>query len=242
MDLEIYNLEKSFGPKKALNSISLKINGPGIIGYLGPNGAGKTTTFKIISGLLRPSGGDVKVNGRSIRQNKSLVLSDLSCVIETPVPYPYLTVAEYLFFIGRLRGMSKEEISTKISSLQSIFRISNMEERCGNLSKGNQQRVVLMAAMIPEAEIMLLDEPTSGLDPIESMMVIDYLKTLRKKKLILVSSHLLHEVSDLCDDVVFIDRGNLLTRMSVDEIKEKFSNGKRSGIEEAYVRIIGGKT
>ena len=240
MDLRISNLSKSFGRIKALDTISMEISGNGIIGYLGPNGAGKTTTIKVMAGLIRPDSGDVFINGFSVTSDKRTALSKISSVVETPSPYPYLTVKEYLLLIGSLRGMEPNLVKNKIDELQKTFRLEDLNQSCGHLSKGNKQRVILMAAFLPEAEIIILDEPTSGLDPIESKIFRDYMKILKREKLLFISSHLMFEVSDLCDEVIFINKGKIISRMSVAEVNKMFEGKGALGMEEAYIEMIGG--
>ncbi len=242
MEIKAVNLTKSFKNNLALDSISFDIKGRGIIGYLGPNGAGKTTTFKILSNLARADSGEAFINGINIKNYKT-ALKNVSALIDEPEPYDEMTIHEFLEFIGRIRGMNKTLIENRINELKKELNLENLNKKCGQLSKGNIQRVVIAAVLLPDTDILLLDEPTSGLDPAEAYDIKKLLKKLKKTKLIILSSHLLDEIKELCDYVILLDKGKIIAQGSVKSIIRKFGSGKgEKGLEKAYINLVRGKT
>ncbi len=242
MEIKAVNLTKKFGKDLALDSINFDIKGKGIIGYLGPNGAGKTTTFKIFSNLIKPSSGEALINGISIKNYKT-ALRSVSALVDEPEPYDEMTIVEFLEFIGKIRGLDEKLIEKRIDWLKKELRLENLNKKCGQLSKGNRQRVVIAAVLLPDTDILLLDEPTSGLDPAESYDIKKLLKKLKKTKLIILSSHLLDEVKELCDYVILLDKGKIIAQGSIKSIIKKFGRGKgEKGLEKAYITLVRGKT
>ncbi len=242
MEIKAVNLTKKFGNNIALDSINFDIKGRGIIGYLGPNGAGKTTTFKIFSNLTKSSAGEAFINGINVKDYKA-ALKNVSALIDDPEPYKEMTIFEFLEFIGRIRSMDEKLLKKRIEELGKELRLEDFNKKCGQLSKGNRQRVVMAAVLLPDTDILLLDEPTSGLDPAEAYDIKKLLKKLKKTKLIMLSSHLLDEVKELCDHVILIDKGKVIAEGSVKSIIKKFGKGEgEKGLEKAYINLVRGKT
>ncbi|MCL4397123.1 ABC transporter ATP-binding protein [Candidatus Parvarchaeota archaeon] len=242
MEIKAVNLTKRFGNNTALNSINFDIKGKGIVGYLGPNGAGKTTTFKIFSNLIRADSGDAFINGINIK-NYKMALENVSALVDEPEPYDEMTIHEFLEFIGNIRGMDQKLLDNRIEELGKELRLEDFSKKCGQLSKGNRQRVVIAAVLLPDTDILLLDEPTSGLDPAETYDIKKLLKKLKRTKLIILSSHLLDEIKELCDYVILLDRGKIIAQGSVKSIIKKFGKGKgEKGLERAYINLVRGKT
>jgi ABC-2 type transport system ATP-binding protein len=220
--LEAESLSKTFGgARPALDQVSFRLEGTGAIGYLGPNGAGKTTTLKLLVGLLRPSSGRVRVNGFDPVADRKRALWDVGAQIETPEPYPTLTVYDALAIVGRSRGLSPDDIDAEIDRCHAELELPELSARVGGLSKGQNQRVALAATLVGDPRILLLDEPTSGLDPAERRVVRRLLGRLKRDHLILMSSHQMVEVSDLCDELMFLDRGRLVLHDRVERIAER---------------------
>lgn len=241
MEIRAVNLTKRFGSSIALDSINFDIKGKGIIGYLGPNGAGKTTTFKILSNLIKPTSGEAFINGISIK-NHMEALKNVSSLVDDPEPYSDMTIKEFLEFIGMIRRMDDKTLSKRIEELRKELRLEDLNKKCGNLSKGNKQRVVIAAVLLPDTDILLLDEPTSGLDPAEAYDIKNILKKLKKTKLIMLSSHLLDEVRELCDYVILIDKGKIIAEGRIGSIIKKFGRGRgEKGLEKAYINLVRGK-
>jgi len=190
------------------------------MGFLGPNGAGKTTTIKILTNLLRATGGHAYLNGFDVTENPKEALSGVGAVVETPEFYPYLTPAETMEYLGSLRGMTAEEIKSRTSELLELVKLSEVAgKRIGEFSKGMKQRLAIAQALLHQPSVIILDEPTSGLDPRGMVEVRNILKDLKKKNYtIFMSSHLLNEVQEVCDYVALIDHGRLLAHGEIDEL------------------------
>jgi len=217
--IEVSHLTKSFpGGAPVLDDVSFREEGFGAIGYLGPNGAGKTTTLKLLLGLLRPSSGSARLNGFDPATDRRRALARVGAIVESPEPYPSETVYDALERVGALRGLDATRIDEEVDRCQTELHLPPLESRCGWLSKGERQRVVLAAACLGDPTVLLLDEPTNGMDPAERVEVRGFLKRLKRDHLILMSSHLIADVSAICDRLIFLDRGKIRRRASADEV------------------------
>ena len=223
MEIQAIGLTKSFGNGfVALDRAEFHYTGPGAIGYLGPNGAGKTTTLKLLVGLLRPTGGQALVNGLDVRADRKRALWDVGAVIETPEPYPSQSVREALEMVGEFRGVPPSDLAREIDEYRRVLDLPPFEQRTGKLSKGQRQRIAVAASLLGNPSVLLLDEPTSGLDPAERVLVRNLLNRLKKDHLILMSSHLMQEVTEICDQVIFVNRGRIVLADSVEHVAERF--------------------
>ena len=239
MELRAERLTKDFDRRRAVDGLTFSFEGPGLIGYLGPNGAGKSTTLKLFSHLLRPTFGRALVNGRDVADDPVAALSGLSALVEAPDPYAHQTIREFLTFIGQLREIESTALNERIRWLSERLALEGLERRCGSLSRGHRQRVVLAAVLIPETPIVLLDEPTGSLDPVEAKRVRSLLLDLKRERLIFMSSHLLSEVASTCDRVAFLNHGKLILVDSVDAVRSRFSlRDGADGLEDAYLHLI----
>jgi ABC-2 type transport system ATP-binding protein len=217
--IEVDHLTKSYrGAPPVLDDVSFRYEGSGAIGYLGPNGAGKTTTLKLLVGLLRPTAGRALLNGLEAGRDRKAALWDVGALIESPEPYPTQSVYDALETVGQIRGLSSEAIDSEVERLHGELELPPMEARSGALSKGQRQRVVLAAALLGDPTVLLLDEPTSGLDPAERVLVRGLLARLKKDHLILMSSHQVVDVSEICDELIFLDRGRVLLADTVEKV------------------------
>ena len=217
----VTNLTKRFDKFVALDKVSFAYEGPRAVGYLGPNGAGKTTTLKVLTGLLRPSEGYAEVDGIRVDQDPRAALGLMGGLVETPEPYPQLTGREALEMVAAFRGVPASEVPGRIKTWSERLELPPLERRCGKLSKGQRQRVVLAATLLADPPVVVLDEPTSGLDPAERVRVRNVVLELKKDRLVLMSSHLLGEVTETCDDVIFIGNGKILLQESVAGIEDR---------------------
>ena len=223
VSLEVQGLRKQYGGGPlVLDGISFRYDGAGAIGYLGPNGAGKTTTLKILTGLLAPTSGDARLNGFDVRTDRKRALWDVGAVIETPEPYPSQTVRECMEMVGAFRGVPPGELATEIPRLAQELNLPPLETRTGRISKGQRQRVVIAATLLGDPTLLILDEPTSGLDPAERILIRELLVRLKADHLILMSSHLMSEVTEICDQVIFLNRGKVALADRVDAVAERF--------------------
>ena len=223
MEISFKNVSKNYSKFKALDDVSFQYSGHGAIGYLGPNGAGKTTTLKVMTNLLRPTSGSAELNGIDVNKHPKKAMANVGSMIETPTPYPFLTVKESLQFVGELRGVDKKTMESRIEEYYDALKLPPLTSKMGQLSKGQRQRAVFASVLISDPDIVILDEPTSGLDPFERKIFRDFILQLKKTKLVFFSSHILSEVSETCDDVVFINHGKILKQGKIEEISQEFN-------------------
>jgi len=226
--IQVHGLTKVYGGGfRAVDALELNVPGRSFMGFLGPNGAGKTTSIKIITAMLTATSGEVFINGVSVMQDPKTALADVGAVVETPEFYPYLTPMETLHYLGALRGMSVGESTNRGRDLLDMVKLTEWkDQRVGKFSKGMKQRLAIAQALLHQPSVIILDEPTSGLDPRGMVEVRDILKQLKSMDVtVLMSSHLLNEVQEVCTDVSLINRGKLLRSGSVadllDEVKIK---------------------
>jgi ABC-2 type transport system ATP-binding protein len=240
--IEAVKLSKQFGSFTAVSELNLKIEGAKCVGFLGPNGAGKTTTLKMFTDLIRASSGEALINGINVHTNKKAALASVAALIETPEIYPSLTPREALMMIAEIRGVPTTERKKRIDeSVSEVHMDEWIDKRVGKFSKGMKQRICIASALLSDPSILLLDEPTNGLDPRGMSEVRDIIKSLRgKKRLIFMSSHLLSEVSDVCDEVAMIDHGKLIVYDSIANVTSKFSGGNNV-VEVGLVRPVDSK-
>ena len=218
----VRDLSKSFrtGPP-ALSNLTFEFEGAGAVGYLGPNGAGKTTTLKLLVGLLRPSRGHAYLNGVDPQVSRRRALWDVGALIETPEPYPTLNVYEALDVVGRSRGLTRENVDREVDRCHELLDLPPLGYRIGWLSKGQLQRVAIASTLMGDPTVLLLDEPTSGLDPAERVLVRRLLKALKRDHLILMSSHQMLEVTEVCDQLIFLHHGRMLLQDRVEGVAER---------------------
>ena len=223
--IEAVNLSKRYGSFSALSNLNLKIEGSKCVGFLGPNGAGKTTTLKLFTDMIRASEGKALINGISVHENKKKALASVGSLIESPEIYPSLTPREALSMVAEIRGMPRSERKKKIEGVVAEVKMEEwLDKKVGKFSKGMKQRINISAALLSEPEILLLDEPSTGLDPRGMSEVREIVKSLKhKNRLIFMSSHLLNEVSELCDEVAMIDHGKLLVYDKLNNVVSRFS-------------------
>jgi ABC-2 type transport system ATP-binding protein len=222
------NLSKHYGSFVAVSNLNLTIAGSKCVGFLGPNGAGKTTTLKMFTDLIRPSSGEALINGVNVHTHKKEALASVGTLIETPEIYPSLTPKEALTMIAEIRGVPNAERSKRIEEAVSEVRMEEwMDKRVGKLSKGMKQRICIASALLSDPTILLLDEPTNGLDPRGMSEVREIVKSLKsKERLIFMSSHILSEVSEVCDEVAMIDHGKLIVYDTISNVTARFSGGE----------------
>jgi ABC-2 type transport system ATP-binding protein len=234
--LEAVDLSKKYGSFQALSNLSLKIEGAKCVGFLGPNGAGKTTTLKIFTDMIRASSGKALINGVSVHEEKRKALDHCGALIESPEIYPSFTPREALSMVAELKGVPVSDTKKRIEDILAEVKMEEwIDKKTGKFSKGMKQRVNIAAALISEPDIVLLDEPTSGLDPRGMAEVRDIVKSLKKRnRLIFMSSHLLPEVSDVCDEVAMIDHGKLLVYDTIGNVTTKFG-GDGGGAQSVEV-------
>ena len=239
--IEARDLTKRYGSFVALSNLNLKIEGAKCVGFLGPNGAGKTTTLKIFTDLIRASGGQALINGVDVHKEKKKALDPCGVLIETPEIYPSFTPREALSMIADLRGIPRADRTKRIEAVVSEVKMDEwMDKKVGKFSKGMKQRINIAAALLSDPEIVLLDEPTTGLDPRGQAEVRDIVRSLKQRnRLVFMSSHLLNEVSEICDEVAMIDHGKLLVYDTLAHVTDRFAHdGGESVVQVELVRDI----
>ncbi len=222
--IEINNLVKRYGDKKAVNGISFTVNDDEVLGFLGPNGAGKSTTMNIITGYLSSTSGTVKVNGHDILEEPELAKKEIGYLPENPPLYTDMTVNEYLDFICDLKGVDKHKRRKQLEKIISMVKISEVTDRLiGNLSKGYKQRVGIAQALVGNPSILILDEPTVGLDPSQIIEIRKLIKSLSKSHSIIISSHILSEIQEIADRVVIINNGKIAAVDTLTDLSKRLS-------------------
>lgn len=219
--IEVKNLVKKYGDHLAVDDLSFKIEKGKIYGFLGPNGAGKTTTMNIITGYLASTTGDVFVDEYNILDEPDLARKSIGYLPEQPPVYFDMTVMEYLEFAAELKKIPKNKRKQEIDEIMEMVKITDMSRRLiKNLSKGYRQRVGLAQAILGYPEVIILDEPTVGLDPKQIIEIRDLIKSLKEKHTVILSSHILSEVSAVCDYILIISHGKLVASGTPDQLGE----------------------
>jgi ABC-2 type transport system ATP-binding protein len=234
--IEVINLSKSYKTKKAVNNISFKIDENEIVGLLGPNGCGKTTTIGMILGLLKPTSGQVLINGKNIENNKISILHKMNFIspyIELPKK---LTVKQNLIVYGKLYNI--KNLNETINFLSEKLRLGDLLDKItGELSSGQKNRVSLAKALINDPTVLLLDEPTAALDPETADFIRTFLEKLREEKKIsvLLASHNMDEVKRLCNSVMMMKDGNIVDGGTPEDLIEKYG---QKNLEEVFLEIV----
>lgn len=226
--IEINHLTKKYGDHVAVNDLSLKIEPGKIYGFLGPNGAGKSTTMNIVTGYLGATSGEVKINGLDIFENPEEAKKCIGYLPEIPPLYLDMTVYEYLKFVAELKKIKKDKRKTMVEEAMELTRIQDMRDRLiKNLSKGYKQRVGLAQAVLGYPEVIILDEPTVGLDPKQIIEIRELIRKLGEKHTVILSSHILTEISEVCDHIFIIAHGKLVASDSTEVLTSEANRKHR---------------
>jgi ABC-2 type transport system ATP-binding protein len=233
--IEVKNLTKRYGQHCAVDNISFTAEDGEIVGFLGPNGAGKTTTMNIVTGYISATEGDVIINGADILAEPEKAKRDIGYLPDMPPVYGEMRVDEYLRFVAEIKKVKAGQRTQMIEDIKESVKIADISSRLiKNLSKGYRQRVGLAQAMMGYPKAIIMDEPTVGLDPKQIIEMRDLVKKLGKKHTIILSSHILSEVSAVCDRVMIISKGKIIAS----DTPEKLSSGLTHGHQMA-VRVKG---
>lgn len=232
--IEISNLTKCYGNKKAVDNISFTVRKGEVLGFLGPNGAGKSTTMSIITGYLSYTDGSVKVDGVEVLDDPIATKKKIGYLPELPPLYMDMTVDEYLSFVFELKKADADK-DIHIKQILDMVGITDVRHRLiRNLSKGYKQRVGLAQALIGDPEILILDEPTVGLDPKQIIEIRNVIKKLGKTRTVILSSHILSEVSAVCERVVIINKGKIVAEDTPENLSKQ-----KSERQQLTVRVAG---
>jgi len=235
--IEVRNLTKIYGQHVAVDHIDFTVADGEIVGFLGPNGAGKTTTMNIMTGYIAATEGDVTINGADIVAEPERAKANIGYLPDTPPVYGDMLVDDYLNFVADIKKVGYAERRKMIENVKSAVRIEDMSRRLiKNLSRGYRQRVGLAQAMIGNPKVIIMDEPTIGLDPKQIIEMRDVVKKLGKKHTVILSSHILQEVSAVCDRVMIINKGKIVASDTPERLSASLSQGGKM-----QVRVKGEK-
>ena len=225
--IEINHLVKKYGEHVAVDDLTLTVEPGKIYGFLGPNGAGKSTTMNMITGYLGATSGEVKINGHDIFVDPQEAKKCVGYLPEIPPLYTEMTVREYLDFVAELKGLDKKVRKTQTEEIMELTHTKEVSERLiRNLSKGYRKRVGFAQAIMGYPDVIILDEPTVGLDPKQIIEVRELIKELGKKHTVILSSHILTEISAVCDHVFILSKGKLVASDSTEHLLERMSGAQ----------------
>ncbi len=235
--LEAKGLSKSYGSVPAIQSIEFCLDRGQVLGYLGPNGSGKSTTVKILTGLLKPTQGQVIFEGRDIQSDLTGYRKRLGYVPEEANLYPYLTGQEYLELVGTLRGMAQPRMKGKIDSLLELFSLFPRRHiSLGSYSKGMRQRILLISALMDNPEVLILDEPLSGLDVTSALIFKNLIQGLSARgKSIFYCSHVLEVVEKVCSQLLILKNGRIIASGSIEEVRERLG---QASLERIFLHLV----
>ncbi|WP_210465169.1 gliding motility-associated ABC transporter ATP-binding subunit GldA [Rufibacter roseolus] len=220
MGIEIKDLTKLYGTQAAVDHVSFTVRTGEIVGFLGPNGAGKSTTMKIATCYLPPSSGTVLVNGHDVLEEPKEVRRQVGYLPEHNPLYLDMYVREYLHFVGKLHGLNGNQVKSRTEEMINLCGLTReRHKKIGALSKGYRQRVGLAQALIHDPQVLILDEPTTGLDPNQIVEIRQLIKEVGQAKTVLFSTHIMQEVSALCDRVLIINQGQLVADSPVADLR-----------------------
>jgi gliding motility-associated transport system ATP-binding protein len=233
--ITVKELTKKYARNTAVDHISFEVGKGQIVGFLGPNGAGKTTTMRMLTCFLPPTSGNATVAGFDVLEQPLEVKKRIGYLPETPPLYPEMRTVEYLMFVGRLKGLSGNELRQRVDAVCERCAVADVKEKLlGRLSKGYRQRVGLAQAIIHNPDVLILDEPTAGLDPKQINETRDLIKSLAGNHTIILSTHILPEVEHTCQQVIIINKGKLVATDSVNNLQSR-----ARGAETVHLEVAG---
>jgi ABC-2 type transport system ATP-binding protein len=231
--IEVQHLTKRYGPFTAVDDVSFKAEKGEILGFLGPNGAGKTTTMRVLTGYMPASEGKAMVAGYDVSEQPIEAKRRTGYLPETPPLYPDMTVSDYLTFCARIKGVPRSERKSRLATVMERTKIADVAERhCAKLSKGYRQRVGLAQALLHNPEVLILDEPTAGLDPKQIIETRRLIKELGGDHTVILSTHILPEVSQTCSRIVIINKGRVVAVDTPDNLTARLR-----GSQTMYVQV-----
>lgn len=241
--LEVSRLTKSFGDITAVNQLDLKLESGQLFGFLGPNGAGKTTTLKVMTGLLNPTSGTVKINGISVQESPEKAKSLFGYVPDEPTLYPQLKGGEFLEFVGDIYAVDEKKLRERIPKYLELFDlVEGAEQLIESYSHGMKSKLAIVSELLHDPDLIFLDEPTGGLDPKSARVMKDVLTNLvGKGKIVFMSTHILEIAQKLCDQVGIIKEGELIAQGEVEKLREDAKMKEDSNLEEIFLQLTGGE-
>lgn len=238
--IEVKHITKKYGNFKAVDDISFEIKDNELVGFLGPNGAGKSTTMNMITGYIEPTSGKIFVNGKDISKEPNKVKKQIGYMPENVPLYQELTVREFVNYMADLKYVKRKEKKEKVDKILESTGLTNVQKKLiRNLSRGYKQRVSMAGALIGDPDVLILDEPTVGLDPKQITEIRELIKKLGKKHTVILSSHILSEVSQICEKVIIINKGKILAVDTPEKLEQQFNeeNGIYLTVEDKDSKI-----
>ena len=230
--IKVEGLSKRYARNIAVDDISFEVNKGQIVGFLGPNGAGKTTTMRILTCFMPPTAGKATVAGFDVMEQPFEVKKRIGYLPEVPPLYPEMEVCEYLYFVGRLKGIPKSDLAKRVKEVSEKVNVADVSKKLiGKLSKGYRQRVGLAQAIIHNPDVLILDEPTAGLDPKQILETRQLIRSLAGDHTIILSTHILPEVEQTCEQVVIITKGKLVAVDSVQNLTNRLKGSQAVALE-----------
>lgn len=242
--IEVTKLTKKYGGQVAVDELTFRLEKGRIYGFLGPNGAGKSTTMNMITGYLAPTAGTITIDGKDVQKEPEEAKKKVGYLPEIPPLYVDMTVWEYLKFVAELKKIAGKEQNEKVRQVMELTRITDVQDRLiRHLSKGYKQRVGLAQAILGDPEVIILDEPTVGLDPKQIIEIRDLIRKLGENHTIILSSHILSEVSAVCDQIIILSHGKLVASDTPEGLQKRMSGAMElelvvKGEEEAVLAVL----
>ncbi len=247
--IEVQNLTKEYGTRRAIDRLNFKVEKGEVVGFLGPNGAGKSTTMKIITGFMAPTSGEARIAGFDVFENPIEVKKRIGYLPETPPVYGDMYVSDYLKFVAQLKGVESTRIPSLVERALEKTHLMDVRSRLiQNLSKGFRQRVGIAQAIVSDPEVLILDEPTVGLDPKQVAEIRDLIKELRGQHTIVLSTHILPEVQATCERIVIIHQGRIVAQERLDRLDSMMMGTRKitlrvrrpsPGLETSLAKLAG---
>lgn len=230
--IDVTNLTKYYGKRLAVDDISFHVEKGEIVGFLGPNGAGKTTTMRIMTGYFGPTRGNVKIAGYDVLNHSLEARRQIGYLPESVPLYTDMTISSYLEYLARLRSVPADKVKSRVSDVIEQCHLQEYYDvHIGKLSKGYRQRVGVAQAIIHEPQVLILDEPTIGIDPIQIASTRQLIRELGKERTVLISTHILPEVSAMCERVIILDHGKIVAEDTIQNLSSATSGTKRVRLE-----------
>lgn len=237
--IQVQNLSKRYRDLVAVDDLTFEVPKGQILGFLGPNGAGKSTTMQILTGFMPASSGMAKVAGFDVFEHPLEVKRRIGYLPENPPVYNEMTVHAYLRFCAQIKGVAGRQVGSEIERVANLTSVAGVMDRLiGNISKGYKQRVGLAQALLNDPDVLILDEPTVGLDPHQIREVRDLIRSLAGRHTIVLSTHILPEVTATCEKVLIIKGGRMVAHEDLGALQERFQqDGQQQSLEEIFLRL-----
>ncbi len=236
--IEVQHLTKRYRDRVAVEDLTFQVEEGEILGFLGPNGAGKSTTMKILTGFLPPSEGTARVGGFDVFEQPLEVKRRIGYLPETPPLYPEMTVRGYLKFVGSLKGLPGRGLKAEVERVAGLTGVTHVMDRViQNLSKGYKQRVGIAQALLGSPPVLILDEPTEGLDPTQRAEVRALIKSLAGKHTVILSTHILPEVTVTCEKVLIINQGKIVAYDEIRKLAHLHGQAENVSLEEIFIKL-----